>query len=738
MTTDTKTYPVPATRAARFGWRRFLAVFGTMLLALLVFASVAAFAYARMNDGRIMPGVSVSGVDVAGLTPQQATDKLRSALPDVSAGALTLTVGTVEQRIGYSEIGRQYSFADSIQTAMSVGREGNPLDQLGQQLRTMFGGVTITPAVEYDQQELADRVQAVVARAEVTPVNASITFENGEYVVTPAADGQAVDGEEAVRQALAALDTSSTNSTQVSIPAVTVPAEISTPAAEAAVERAQAVTSTPLYLAVGATTETISSQTLRGWVRLEESSPGQWTLIVERAPIEQLVGTLKAELDQPAVDAEFRFESGEPVAVAGQVGYEVDAAAAADEIYNALHGRGSGTPADRVTLPVNSTTPAFTTEQAEALVDQVALLGKWTTRYVPGVANDNGQNIRRPANLIDGYVVQPGAQFDFVGVAGPITKENGYGDGAAIIGGKTRGEGVLGGGLCTASTTMFNAALRAGFQIDERRNHAYYIDRYPVGLDATIWISGRYVQTMIFTNDSEYPIVIRGINRRGAVTFQVWGVPDGRTVELSTPDVSQRRKAQSFYQFTDKLPPRAQERDEYPVDGYYSVVMRTVRDANGNVLHQDRFTSNYARVDGIILVGRAPGDPKAGTKILVSQGLPPVGSTPHPGPSPEPDSPADTEPVAGISYTLLNNGRVSFSDNSKRAVSWLWDFGGGFTSTERNPGVAKFVPGRQQVTLTVTDADGDTSTARVRFTIAESGETPPENESPADSPDSTD
>ena len=59
---------------------------------------------------------------------------------------------------------------------------------------------------------------------------------------------------------------------------------------------------------------------------------------------------------------------------------------------------------------------------------------------------------------------------------------------------------MLGGGLCSASTTLFNAALRAGFEMHARRNHAYYIDRYPVGLDATIWISGSYVQTMSFAN----------------------------------------------------------------------------------------------------------------------------------------------------------------------------------------------------------------------------------------------
>jgi hypothetical protein len=305
-----------------------------------------------------------------------------------------------------------------------------------------------------------------------------------------------------------------------------------------------------------------------------------------------------------------------------------------------------------VTLPVDSTEPAFSTAEAQALVGRVEMLGTWTTNYVPSARNNNGINIRRPTELINGYVVQPGGEFDFIDVAGPITRANGYGDGAAIIRGNTREEGVLGGGLCSASTTIYNAALRAGFQLGARRNHAYYINRYPVGLDATIWISGSYRQTVEFFNDSEYPIVIRGINKKRKVTYEIWGVPDGRTVSLSNAVVSNEREASEYYEFTDSLPGRVTERKEYRADGFTSVVTRTVRDAAGNVIHTDTIRSNYRRVDGIILVGRVAGDPPAGTRIPAGQGLPaaprptnPPDPDPDPTRTPRPTQPGDPDPT---------------------------------------------------------------------------------------------
>jgi vancomycin resistance protein YoaR len=132
----------------------------------------------------------------------------------------------------------------------------------------------------------------------------------------------------------------------------------------------------------------------------------------------------------------------------------------------ALQARAQGAasgPGTAVELEMATVAPEFTADQAQALVGKVQKLGSWTTRYDSSSHNGFGKNIRRPTNLIDGTVVQPGETFDFLAVAGPITVRNGYTDGAAIIHGNSVLDGVLGGGLCSSSTTLFIAALRAGF-----------------------------------------------------------------------------------------------------------------------------------------------------------------------------------------------------------------------------------------------------------------------------------
>src|SRR6188472_1491388 len=88
-----------------------------------------------------------------------------------------------------------------------------------------------------------------------------------------------------------------------------------------------------------------------------------------------------------------------------------------------------------------------------------------------------------------------------------------------------------------------------------RHNHAFFITRYPVGLDATIWQNGRTRKSMQFTNDTDYPVLIRGSYVRGAVTFSVYGVPDGRTVKLAQPKVKDLQEAHNYVIYTNDLEP---------------------------------------------------------------------------------------------------------------------------------------------------------------------------------------
>jgi vancomycin resistance protein YoaR len=611
------------TQTRTHGWQRAAFTFLLTLLALVVFMASFAVGYARVNEGKVLPGVGVDGVSLSGLTRDQAAAKLDSSLPDLAAGNLVVDVNGAQKSVPYSSFERGYDTSFMVDQALSLGRAPNFVQQIQEQLRIPLNGVDVQPQVTANSQALVDKVAAIARSAQRDPVSATLNRVDGRYVVTPAQTGLSVDVEGAAADAVAAVNNTSPADTHVTVHTSVVPPAVTTDQAQAAADTVERVVGGGLAVGGADVSAQISEDELRGWVYLDESpGGGKWQVVIQRDPIRQFVSDLALQTDVAPTNATFTFDSGNGVnvtVVPSKDGRAADVDTTTDNIMAALQARATGAPATgNVELALGSVSPEFTTSDAQAISQRVTKIGEWTTKYVSGPLNGGGVNIQIPTSIINGYVVEPGQLFDFLAVIGPITSPP-YTAGAAIVHGHTKEDGVLGGGMCSCSTTLFNAAMRAGLDIKARRNHTYYITRYPVGLDATVWIaSANSKQTMSFVNDLQYPVLIKGINKPNQVTFELYGVPDGRTVELSDPVVENAQTAQTYYQYTDALNPGQQQLVEFTVDGFDSTVIRTVRDAAGAIIHQDTFKSHYKTIDGLIMVGRVPGDPPSGTKVLAS------------------------------------------------------------------------------------------------------------------------
>ena len=620
-------------------WRAFAIAFAITALALALFAGAFAVGLVTLNSGKVVPGTVVAGVALGGLDRASAEVRLREQLPSLSSGHISVAFGDVNKRIDYTEIGRDYDMAAMLDQAFAVGRAGDVFSQAQQQLQVAMRGAIIDPRVKWDEQALETRLYELAVAAQIAPVDAAIVRDGATFTVEPSSTGTTIDVSSAWQQALATVGTLSPADTTVSVePAVSQPA-VTTEMAQAAVDRVERVVGADIVLSGDGQTQTISSDSIRGWIRLEPAGAGQWNVVVERAPVDQAVAQISATVYKAPIDASFKFDGGNnPIAVPGQQGRELDVATTSDTVYAAIVGRADGPPVSAVAMTINSVDPAFTTAQAIALAPKVKIISAWTTGFTPSERNFNGANIVVPARVINGTVVPAGAKFSFWGTVGSLADIPQIGPGGVIRHGRTFPTGALGGGICSCSTTLWNAAMRAGFDMGARQNHDYYISRYPTGLDATVWRSGSSKQDMTFRNDTEYPIIIRGyggnsthecsglkrefgsVDYSNCVVFQIWGVENHRTVTFSKAAISNVKVATDVIEYADKdlngkpLAAGTYLRVEYPVNGFWSTVVRTVRDAAGNIIHQDTVFSKYVRVTGLTLRGRADGDPRAGTR----------------------------------------------------------------------------------------------------------------------------
>ena len=612
MTTQTEVLDHVVTGPRRVSVRfRFAVAFFAGLIAATALGAGALYAYDQQYTGRIVPGVHVGNVDLSGLTPDEAALRLTSAYGSFAQGNVIVQGPDGDVTLDYAGLGRGPDVATMVSEAMAVGHSGNAAERAIAGARTAVNGVTLEPRVRVDATAVADRITALAATLKRTPSEASISIDSKfKFTVNPGSDGREADPTTATASILSALGTiDAPDAVTVDLPVTTVEPSVSTVEATGAKAVAERVTA-DIVLTIGDDEYTIANEKLRTLVSFAPTVVGGYTPLVDTTALDKVVKSLAKKINRKVVNATYRISGGKISSVVpSKDGRALDVEATTAQVRALLKSRSDGARTAKLEPTVTKTEPALTTAEAKAAAPKMREISRWTTPFQIYERNGFGANIWIPALTIDGYVVAPHTKFDFWDAVGTISRAKGYKQGGAIIDGRTEPQGALAGGICSCSTTLFNAALRAGFKMGARRNHFYYIDRYPLGLDATVFISGSgSKQTMSFTNDTDYPVLIRGYKirngSRGFVRFALFSVPNGRRTTFSRPTVRNIRRASDTVQYTSSLAPGVRERIEFPVDGKQVWVTRTVRDKKGKLVHRETYFSNYARITGVTLVGR--------------------------------------------------------------------------------------------------------------------------------------
>jgi vancomycin resistance protein YoaR len=588
---------------------RFLVAFVVGLLAVLAIGFGALYAWGQQYDGRVLPGVRVGSTELGGLSREQAEAKIANAYGWLGTGQITLTGPDGQMTtIKYADLGRGPDTSALLDAAFAAGRQGEPLANLIGAPRIALRGVTLDSAVAYDHDKLAAAVETLATRIDQTPADASVSAGQGRtFSVSPAKDGRAVDKaalQTTLDQQLAALGTPA--SIAMAVPVVSLVPAVATASADAAKAAADRMAA-DVVVARGNDSWTIAGTSLARLISFSTAADGTITPVLDESGLDPIVKTLAQKVNQKAQDAGLKLVSGHIVATGtSREGRTLNAATMKAAIISEIVARNAGAGASPVAAVVKAVDPKLTTTDAKAFAGKMRVISSFSIYYWVIVNNHWGGNIEAPATKINGTVVPAGGVFDFWKVVGDLRKLPGTGPGNAIEGGKITVTGAFGGGICTTSTTLFNAAFRAGMVPLARQNHNEFIDRYPPGLDATVWIVGNTKQTMSFKNDTKYPILIqrtiRNAGNKRWITFKIWSVPNGRTYKISNLVIQPGARAIDTIQRDPTKPVGYTYRNNTPVNGAKVWVTLTIYD-HGKRHWTRRYFSNYPAVNGVLVKG---------------------------------------------------------------------------------------------------------------------------------------
>ena len=485
-------------------WARRALLIAVILLGLL---SVAGW----VATGLQMPANAViGGVDVGGMSPAGASKTLRTTLAPRADEDVVLTHGKQRFALDPDELGLKLDVKRSVEAAGGT-HSLDPRD-----MAALLVGERNTDLVVRSNRDAVKEAVARIARdVNVKVVDAQITFPDGKARPRKPVAGRAVL-RNATAQAIA-------DAYLVTTKPIPVPTSRVEPAVDqAGLDRAmkeigQPAVSAPVILRAGDKRYELPVSAYAPALSVRVSGGAMRLFIDEKALAKPLTDSATG-LGQKAVNARIDIVDGKPKIYPGKPGVRLQP----DEIARALPPVLTKSGRERsLTISSNVVEPEFTTEEAEKLSIKEKM-GEFTTKFP--YAEYRNINQSRAAELIDGTILSPGETFSLNSVVGERTKANGFVKGIVINRGVLREE--LGGGVSQVATTIYNAAFFAGLEDVEHHPHAFYIDRYPMGREATVYFGKLDLR---FRNDTKNGVLVKASVVRstpaaqGQVHVELWG-----------------------------------------------------------------------------------------------------------------------------------------------------------------------------------------------------------------------
>lgn len=505
---------------------------GALFLIVIVLGA-GAFAYARMYEGKIYPGVKILSIRLDGLTQDEARKLVDKSIDAALINGLNFNLNGQTASVQISSGSDspdlvRFDVEKAVKNAYKIGRQSAIQKVLYEILRTRIYPINVPVNIEVDQDRITEALKGQLQQKLPEPKNATFNFvtrkgDDPEIKIIPEADGSELDMDGVFEKINAQAKV--LNFQPITLHVKKIRPQTRTSDLEPLLPQVEGILSRPqLKFTYDGKTYAVPTSTLATWITVNLENE-QVTL--DKVSFASSIRMLVKDVEVESKTGSLEVKDGKIVSFkAGTVGRKINAEKTLNSVLNSW--------------PPSSTFPLIVEEeQAQITGDELdqfgikELIGVGTSNFKNSPTN-RLKNIKKAVNeKVNGVLIAPGETFSMLKALGPVDGAHGWFPELVIKGNKTIPE--FGGGLCQVGTTMFRAAIATGLPVVERRNHSYRVSYYePAGTDATIYEPSPDLK---FTNDTGKYVYLNAYIKGTNIYFEMWGTKDGRVVTQTKPSI---------------------------------------------------------------------------------------------------------------------------------------------------------------------------------------------------------
>lgn len=180
-----------------------------LLVMLIAFAFCFLAEPVKADDRTALDGIYVEDISVGGMTEEQITQAVNEKIEQLKPSVINLSAGEQNAQVTAEDLGLSCANPEVAREAVTIGQEGNVLKRFLTQNR-LKNGETVTFSLKYtvDGEAARQAVENNTAVLNREATDATLTRENGEFIVNPGQTGCSVNVDESTAKVVNYLTTS--------------------------------------------------------------------------------------------------------------------------------------------------------------------------------------------------------------------------------------------------------------------------------------------------------------------------------------------------------------------------------------------------------------------------------------------------------------------------------------------------------------------------------------------------
>ena len=162
----------------------FIVIFFILFLGITLYIS---------SSDKIITGIYIKGVEVAGLTKEQAIEKVTNEFNNVLPNNLTVVHGEYETQLNLEDLGTNLNIEEAVNRAYNIGRDSNIFKNMWTIIKNLVSINNLDLNVTVNTEQCTSILNDISTKLPDTVVQSSYYVEGNKLIITRGKSGNVVD-----------------------------------------------------------------------------------------------------------------------------------------------------------------------------------------------------------------------------------------------------------------------------------------------------------------------------------------------------------------------------------------------------------------------------------------------------------------------------------------------------------------------------------------------------------------